>query len=109
MRTGRTGDCTNLATVSLSWGHEEYLSHVVKNHPPEPGLDLIRYHSFHPWHPEGEYGRLRDEHDRRVLSWVQKFNPDDLYSRAPLRRGWEKLRPYCAAVIDEYLPGKLRW
>src|SRR5215510_1979257 len=69
-----------LRDVHLSWGHDEYLYHVVKNHLPEPALYMIRYHSFYAWHREGEYGHLLDEHDRRMLSWVQKFNPYDLYS-----------------------------
>jgi inositol oxygenase len=98
-----------LRNVHLSWGHDEYLYHVVKNHLPEPALYMIRYHSFYAWHREGEYGRLLDEHDRRMLSWVQKFNPYDLYSKSPVRPDWEKLRPYYTAVIDKYLPGKLRW
>ena len=98
-----------LRNVHLSWGHDEYLYHVVKNHLPEPALYMIRYHSFYAWHREGEYGRLLDEHDGRMLNWVQKFNPYDLYSKRPERPDWEKLRPYYIAVIDKYLPGKLRW
>jgi inositol oxygenase len=98
-----------LRNVDLSWGHDEYLSHVVKDHIPEPALYMIRYHSFYAWHREGEYGRLLDEHDRRMLSWVQKFNPYDLYSKSPVRPDWDHLRPYYTAVIDKYLPGKLRW
>src|SRR5437764_6539370 len=71
--------------------------------------NLIRYHSFYAWHREGEYGPLLDEHDRRMLSWVEKFNPYDLYSKTPERPDWETLRPYYTAVSDKYLPGKLRW
>jgi inositol oxygenase len=98
-----------LRNVHLSWGHDEYLYHVVKDRLPEPAQYMIRYHSFYAWHREGEYGRLLDEHDRRMLSWVQKFNPYDLYSKSTVRPDWEKLRPYYTAVIDKYLPGKLRW
>jgi inositol oxygenase len=98
-----------LRNVHLSWGHDEYLYHVVKNLLPEPALYMIRYHSFYAWHREGEYGRLLDEHDRQMLGWVQKFNPYDLYSKSPVRPDWEKLRPYYTAAIDKYLPGKLRW
>jgi inositol oxygenase len=98
-----------LRTVHLSWGHDEYLYHVVKDHLPEPALYMIRYHSFYAWHREGEYGHLLDEHDRRMLRWVQKFNPYDLYSKGPVRPDWEKLRPYYTALIDKYLPGQLRW
>jgi inositol oxygenase len=98
-----------LRNVHLSWGHDEYLYHVVKDRLPEPALYMIRYHSFYAWHREGAYGHLLDEHDRRMLPWVQKFNPYDLYSKSPVRPDWEKLRPHYAALIDKYLPGKLRW
>ncbi len=98
-----------LRKVHLSWGHDEYLYHVVKGRLPEPALYVIRYHSFYPWHREGAYGHLLDEHDREMLPWVQKFNPYDLYSKCPERPDWDKLRPYCTALIDKYLPGELRW
>jgi inositol oxygenase len=98
-----------LRNVHLSWGHDEYLFHVVQNHLPEPALYMIRYHSFYAWHREGEYGHLLDEHDRRMLPWVRAFNAYDLYSKSPARPDWDALRPYYAAAIDKYLPGKLRW
>jgi inositol oxygenase len=44
-----------------------------------------------------------------MLNWVQKFNSHDLYSKSPVRPDWDRLRPYYAALIDRYLPGKLRW
>ncbi len=98
-----------LRNVHLSWGHDEYLYHVVKDCLPQPALYMIRYHSFYAWHREGEYSHLLDEHDRRMLPWVQKFNPYDLYSKSPLRPDWDRLRPYYAALIDKYLPGQMRW
>lgn len=98
-----------LRKVHLSWGHDEYLFHVVQGRLPEPALYMIRYHSFYAWHREGEYGYLLDDHDRRMLPWVQRFNEYDLYSKCPVRPDWEALRPDYAALIDRYLPGKLRW
>jgi inositol oxygenase len=98
-----------LRNVHLSWGHDEYLYHVVEGRLPEPALYMIRYHSFYPWHREGAYGHLLDEHDREMLPWVLKFNPYDLYSKSPVRPNWNKLRPYYTAAIDKYLPGELRW
>ncbi len=44
--------------VHLSWGHDEYLYQVVKDHLPEEGLAMIRYHSFYAGHREGEYTHL---------------------------------------------------
>jgi inositol oxygenase len=90
-----------LRNVHLSWGHDEYLFHVVKDRPPERALYMIRYHSFYAWHREGQYAHLLDDQDLR------KFNPYDLYSKSPERPDWDKLCPYYTALIDKYLPGKL--
>jgi inositol oxygenase len=108
-RCGVYSEGCGLRNVHLSWGHDEYLYHVVKDSLPEPALYMIRYHSFYAWHREGEYGQLLDKHDRRMLPWVQKFNPYDLYSKSPVRPDWVQLRPYYSALIDRYLPGTLRW
>jgi inositol oxygenase len=98
-----------LRNVHLTWGHDEYLYHAVKDFMPEPALYMIRFHSFYPWHLEGEYSALLDDHDREMLPWVKKFNPYDLYSKSPVRPNWDELRPYYTSIIDKYLPGKLRW
>jgi inositol oxygenase len=101
-----------LRNVHLSWGHDEYLYHVVTQTGcalPEPALSMIRYHSFYPWHREEQYSHLLDEHDRAMLPWVRKFNPYDLYSKSPRRPDWNELAPYYTALIDKYLPGPLRW
>src|SRR6476660_6132186 len=44
-----------LNKVDLSWGHDEYLYHVVRPYFPEPALYMIRYHSFYPGHRERAY------------------------------------------------------
>jgi inositol oxygenase len=108
-RCGVYEEGCGLRNVHLSWGHDEYLYHVVKDRMPEPALYMIRYHSFYAWHREGEYQHLLDEHDRAMLPWVQKFNPYDLYSKSPVRPDWERLQPWYTALIEKYLPGKLRW
>ena len=74
-----------LTNVEMSWGHDEYMYHVVKPYLPEPALYMVRYHSFYPWHKENAYSHLMDEKDREMLPWVQKFNPYDLYSKTPVR------------------------
>src|SRR5918999_1714433 len=70
-----------LDRIHLSWGHDEYLYHVVKDLLPEEALAMIRYHSFYAAHREGEYAYLLDDRDRRLLDWVRAFNPYDLYSK----------------------------
>lgn len=96
-----------LRKVHMSWGHDEYLYHVLKEYLPEPALYMIRYHSFYAWHREGEYDYLCDGHDREMLPWVKRFNPYDLYSKSPLPPGWDNLRPYYVGLIDKYLPETL--
>jgi len=96
-----------LRKVLMSWGHDEYLYHVLKDHLPEPALYMIRYHSFYAWHRESEYDWLCDDHDRAMLPWVKKFNPYDLYSKSPEPPDWNKLRPYYAELLAKYLPAKL--
>ncbi len=93
--------------VDLSWGHDEYLYHVVKDYLPEPALYMIRYHSCYPIHREGAYGYLMDEHDREMFEWVRKFNPYDLYSKSADRPKLEDVKPYYEELVAEYFPSKL--
>ena len=37
------------------------------------GLYMIRFHSFYPWHSNGDYMHLCNEKDLRMLPWVQEF------------------------------------
>lgn len=98
-----------LKNVHLSWGHDEYLYHIVKDYLPESALYMIRYHSFYAAHREGEYDYLMDDHDRKMFEWVRKFNPYDLYSKSPEPPNAEKLRPYYEDLIAKYFPKKLRF
>ena len=106
-RLGVYAENCGLRNVLMSWGHDEYLYHVMKDYLPEPALYMIRYHSFYAWHREGEYDWLCDDHDREMLAWVKKFNPYDLYSKCPRPPDWNRLRPYYAELIDEFLPSEL--
>jgi inositol oxygenase len=106
---GVYGPNCGLRSVDMSWGHDEYLYHVVKDHLPEPSLYMIRYHSFYPGHREGAYNHLMDDHDREMFDWVRKFNPYDLYSKSSTRPDPTALRPFYEELIAEYLPAKLSW
>ena len=98
-----------LDKVTMSWGHDEYLYHVMKDRLPEPALYMIRYHSFYPAHREGEYNELMNDHDRQMFEWVRAFNPYDLYTKSEERVDVEELKPFYDDLINEYLPGKLSW
>jgi inositol oxygenase len=106
-RVGVYRDNCGLRNVLMSWGHDEYMYHVVKNYLPEPALYMVRFHSFYAWHREGEYDWLCDDHDREMLPWVKEFNPYDLYSKNPQPPKWPELRPYYTELIEKYLPKEL--
>jgi inositol oxygenase len=96
-----------LRNVYMSWGHDEYVYQMMKDYIPEQGLYMLRYHSFYPWHKEGAYDHLLDDHDREMLKWVKLFNPYDLYSKNPTPPDWNKLRPYYEDLVAKYLPSEL--
>jgi len=96
-----------LRNVKMSWGHDEYLYHVLKNYLPEPALYMIRYHSFYAWHRENAYDYLCDERDREMLQHVQAFNQYDLYSKSPKPPNWNDLRAYYSELINKYFPVQL--
>jgi inositol oxygenase len=97
-----------LRQVIMSWGHDEYIYHVMRDYLPEPALYMLRYHSFYAQHRERAYEHLMDEHDHQMFEWVRKFNPYDLYSKLPQPPDVDCLRPYYEDLISRYLPGKLR-
>src|ERR1051325_619229 len=76
-RLGVYGEVCGLDKVDLSWGHDEYLYHVVKDFLPAEALYMIRYHSFYPAHREGAYAYLMNEQDKKMFDWVRAFNPYD--------------------------------
>jgi len=96
-----------LKNVHMSWGHDEYLYHIMKDHLPESALYMIRYHSFYAQHREGAYDHLMDDHDREMFKWVKAFNPYDLYSKSPTPLNAKELRPYYEDLAAKYLPDVL--
>lgn len=98
-----------LRNVHMSWGHDEYVYHMMKDYLPEPALYMLRYHSFYSWHREGEYSYLLDEHDIQMLDWVKLFNPYDLYSKCPDMPTWKELRPYYESLVSKWLPSTLKF
>ena len=98
-----------LANVRLSWGHDEYMYHVVRDYLPDEALYMIRYHSFYAAHLKRDYEDLMDERDQRMFEWVRAYNPYDLYSKSPEPKDANALRPYYEALIAKYLPARLRF
>ncbi|KAF8843864.1 DUF706-domain-containing protein [Paxillus ammoniavirescens] len=100
-----------LDNVMLSWGHDEYLYHVVKDQStlPDEALAMIRYHSFYPWHREGAYMHLTNAKDMKALAAVRAFNPYDLYSKSDKPVDMKELRPYYEGLIAKFFPPELDW
>ncbi|OJK03687.1 hypothetical protein ASPACDRAFT_1863152 [Aspergillus aculeatus ATCC 16872] len=101
-----------LDNVMISWGHDEYLYHVVKEQStlPAEALAMIRYHSFYPWHNAGAYQELMNEKDKEMFKAVKAFNPYDLYSKSDGIPSAEELKPYYLELIDEYFPNRvIKW
>ena len=85
-----------LDRVHLSWGHDEYLYHVVKDYLPEEGLAMIRYHSFYAGHREGEYTHLMDARRpaaARLGAHLQPLRPLFQRARTARRGGAHPLLP----------------
>jgi inositol oxygenase len=93
----------------MSWGHDEYLYHIMKPYLPEPALYMIRYHSFYAAHRERDYEHLMTAHDRAMFDWVRAFNPYDLYSKSPTPPQLSELRPHYDKLLTKYLPAELRF
>jgi inositol oxygenase len=98
-----------LDNVFMSWGHDEYVYQMMKDYIPEPGLYMLRYHSFYSQHRENAYDHLMNEKDHELFKWVALFNPYDLYSKNPNQKSWEELKPYYQALVAKYLPANLKF
>ena len=98
-----------LSKVHMSWGHDTYIGHVVKDYMPEESLYMLRYHSFYPAHKHGAYKHLMTAHDEEMFDWVRKFNPYDLYSKGAAKPNLKELKPFYDDLIAEYFPEKIDW
>ena len=79
-KTGMYTAGCGMENVLMSWGHDEYMYHVILNHMkktgtkiPEGGLWSIRFHSCYPWHTGNDYKFLESDKDKEILDWVLEF------------------------------------
>ncbi|CAG9803560.1 unnamed protein product [Chironomus riparius] len=103
---------TGLDNLLLSWGHDEYLYNVLKHNKsklPKQALNIIRFHSFYPWHTFGDYEHLMKPEDEETKNWVLIFNRYDLYTKSTVIPDVDALWPYYQGLIDKYAPGALEW
>ena len=107
--TGIYDDGVGFDQVLMSWGHDEYLYHVLRPHLPDEALYVIRYHSFYAAHRDGAYAQLMNARDRTLMRWVRAFSAFDLYSKADDRPDAKTLRPYYEDLAAKFLPAQLAW
>jgi len=65
-----------LRKVTMSWGHDEYLYQVLRNHEgcrlPDEALYCVRFHSFYPWHTGGDYDHRQLEIREKKIQFHKK-------------------------------------
>lgn len=103
-----------LDNLIISFGHDEYLYQILrqnKNHKiSNRSMNIIRYHSFYPWHSNGEYRRFMNDSDYETLKDVNHFNNYDLYSKEDKEFNLtEEIIQYYDNLLDEYFQGELNW
>lgn len=98
----------------ISFGHDEYLYQVLKQNKThkltERYMDIIRYHSFYPWHSMGEYRRFMNKSDYKKLEDVLMFNQFDLYSKEDKEfKLTDQIKEYYKNLLNVYFPKELQW
>jgi len=110
---GMYAEHCGMDNILMSWGHDEYLYQALKNHSectlPKEGMWCIRYHSFYPWHDQGDYTDICNNDDINTLEWVKEFNQFDLYSKIDEVPDVEVLKSYYQQLVDKYMPGKIKF
>ena len=72
-------------------------------------MDIIRYHSFYPWHTGNDYYCFMKEKDKKILKDVLMFNEFDLYSKEDDKEITDEIKKYYDKILDEYFTNDLMW
>ena len=112
---GIYNNCCGLDNLNISFGHDEYLYQVLKqnsdkHHILEDYWNIIRYHSFYPWHSKGDYIYFMNNSDYDKLKLVKEFNEFDLYSKEDTDLEiTDEIKKYYDNLINEFFKGDLQW
>ena len=103
-----------LKNVIFSFGHDEYLYQILlknrnKHKLTDKYMNIIRYHSFYPWHSNNEYMYLMDNEDETTLKNVRLFNKYDLYSKEDTDFISDDIQTYYYNLLNTFFPQKLSW
>ena len=100
--------------LKICFGHDEYLYLVLKNNKnhklDKKYWDIIRFHSFYPWHTGKAYQEFMTEANQNLLEDVLDFNQFDLYSKEDIDfKLTDEIKEYYQKLIDKYFPEELNW
>jgi inositol oxygenase len=103
-----------LDKLNISFGHDEYLYQVLSQNKnqvlSDKYLNIIRYHSFYPWHSNNEYHHFMNENDKETLNNVLDFNQYDIYSKEDddfiLT---DEIKKYYNDLLNTFFPNDLQW
>merc|ERR1712012_898185 len=93
-----------ISNLNMSWGHDEYMYWMLKRNQctiPEAGLNMIRFHSFYPWHDKRAYTQFEAPEDAEMMKWVKEFNKFDLYSKGDALPDVPSLLPYYQSLCEK--------
>lgn len=104
-----------IQNLIITAGHDEYLYNVLQRNNdkhtfPKKYQDIIRFHSFYPWHTGGSYREFMKPEDHKLLENVLDFNKYDLYSKADDDFVvTDDIRTYYNDLITDFFPVALSW
>jgi inositol oxygenase len=103
-----------IENLFLSFGHDEYLFQVLRTNAghklSKQYQNMIRFHSFYPWHTGGDYRQFMRPGDEMILQDVLHFNQFDLYSKEDTDFVLtDEIREYYENLLTEFFPEPLQW
>jgi inositol oxygenase len=103
-----------IRNLFITAGHDEYLYQVLQNNKnhifPTKYQDIIRFHSFYPWHTGGSYREFMKPEDELLLNDVRNFNQYDLYSKEDDKFILtDDIKKYYNDLLTEFFPEPLIW
>jgi len=103
-----------LDKLNITFGHDEYLYQVLlqnkdKHRMSEKSMNIIKYHSFYPWHTSGDYHEFMNDEDKKTLEDVIYFNQFDLYSKEDDTNISDEVKEYYNQILDDFFVNDLQW
>lgn len=112
-----------LDEMLMTWGHDEYLFHMVFNWLKENAefvkkswkcsaleirlmLYMIRFHSFYAFHRQGGYRQLWSKTDAKLRPYLRIFSMFDLYSKPDRLPAIKVLDKEFKPLVNKFFPAQ---